>query len=75
MKKRRSDIPRRTGRVEMRRFKIYWNMVYAIRKYRNRSTVTRPHSHNPSLPPLNLRGGEVGLWIRRKTFIPYSILI
>jgi hypothetical protein len=30
MKKRRSDIPRRTGRVERRRFRIYWNIVYAI---------------------------------------------
>ena len=28
--------------------------------------VKRLHRNNPSLPPLNLRGGEVGLIILRK---------
>jgi hypothetical protein len=41
MKKRRSDIPMRTGMVERRRFKTYWNIVYALRKYGSRPTVTR----------------------------------
>jgi hypothetical protein len=61
MKKRRSDIPSRTGIVESRRFKTYWNIVYTMAQKSLTVRVTRPHSHNPSLPPLNLRGGEVGL--------------
>jgi len=31
MKKRRSDIPSRTGMVESRRFMMYCNIVYSIR--------------------------------------------
>jgi hypothetical protein len=44
MKKRRSDIPTRTGRVERRRFTTYCNMVIIIGKSGSRPTVTRPVS-------------------------------
>jgi hypothetical protein len=46
MKKRRRDIPRRTGRVERRRFRTYCNIGYyiIIGKSGIRRTATRPVS-------------------------------
>jgi hypothetical protein len=44
MKKRRSDIPSRTGMVERRRFRTYCNIVIIIGKSGSRPTVTRPVS-------------------------------
>jgi hypothetical protein len=35
MKKRRSDIPMRTGMVERRRFKTYWNIGYWVRGFKD----------------------------------------